>query len=59
MIPFSSEILFVKILTYGIGDGKDFLGTLFIQAAIPSYSHGHAAFPALREVHRNAQHKET
>ena len=22
MIPFSSEILFVKILTYGIGDGK-------------------------------------
>ena len=33
------------------------MGTLFIQAAIPSYSHGHAAFPALREVHRNAQHK--
>lgn len=59
MIPFSSEILFVKILTYGIGVARGFLETLFIQAAVPSYSHGHAAFPALREVHRNAQHKET
>ena len=47
MIQFSSEILFVKILTYGIGDGKGISWELCLSLFIGSPLLHKAASPAI------------